>query len=112
MKPENMFEVNDMVIMNRYKVADAKKFKRFMFMSILLISLSVFTFTATSKAYSKDIAQYDLVSVQQGDTIWSIASSYAEEGNIRELIYNIYKINNIQKDRPIYPGDVIRIPLN
>ncbi|MGB4437931.1 MAG: LysM peptidoglycan-binding domain-containing protein [Sedimentibacter sp.] len=100
-----------MIILNKYKVNNMKKFKRFMFLSILSISMIVFTFAATFNAYSKDIPQFDLVTVKVGDTLWAIASDYSGDAEIRELIYSISVENNIE-DASIYPGDVIRIPLN
>ncbi|MGD9567883.1 MAG: LysM peptidoglycan-binding domain-containing protein [Sedimentibacter sp.] len=100
-----------MIILNRYKVTDLQKFKRFMFMSILFISILVFASMATINAYSKDIPQFDYISVKEGDTLWSIASDYAENKEIREVIYEISEANNIQ-NASIYPGDIIKVPLN
>lgn len=102
-----------MIILNKYKVTNMKKFKRFMFLSILSISMLVFTFAATFNAYSKDIPQFDIVTVQYGDTIWSIASSYAADRNadIRELVYEISNENSIY-NASIHPGDVIKVPMN
>ncbi len=100
-----------MIILNRYRVTDINKFKRFMFLTILLISMISFTSILTLNAYSKDIPQFDYVSVQQGDTLWSIASDYADNKDIREVIYEISKINNIHNNS-IHPGDIIKIPLN
>lgn len=102
-----------MIILNKYKVNNMKKFKRFMFLSILSISMIVFTFAATFNAYSKDIPQFDLVTVKDGDTLWSIASSYADTSNadIRELIYEISNENSIY-NACIYPGDVIKVPMS
>ena len=100
-----------MIILNRYRVININKFKRFMFLAILLISMISFTSILTLNAYSKDIPQFDYVSVQQGDTLWSIASDYADNKDIREVIYEISKINNIHNNS-IHPGDIIKIPLN
>lgn len=97
-----------MIILNRYKVTDMKKFKKFMFFTILLISTCMFTLIFTINAYSKDIPQYDYVVVAEGDTLWTIASNYSTDGDIRELIYEISKENNI-KNAIIHPGDKIRI---
>lgn len=99
-----------MIILNRYKVTDIKRFKRFMFISILFISILVFASMATLKAYSKDIPQFDYISVKEGDTLWSIASNYAGHKEIRQVIYEISEANNIH-DASIFPGDIIKIPI-
>jgi hypothetical protein len=102
-----------MIILNRYKVTDLKKFKRFMFISILFVSILVFASMTTLNAYSKDIPQYNYITVEEGDTLWTIASNYAEKRNtdIRKLVYEISYENNIY-NASIYPGDVIRVPMN
>ncbi len=100
-----------MIILNRYRIADIKKFKRFMFITTLFVSILVFASMATLKAYSKDIPQFDYIKVEEGDTLWSIASSYADHKEIREVIYEITKTNKIHNSL-IYPGDVIKIPLD
>ncbi len=100
-----------MVIFNKYRITDIKKFKRFMFISILFISILVFASCATFNAYSKDIPQYDYIEISKGDTLWSIASNYADNKEIRQVIYEISKVNNI-KNASIYPGNIIKIPLS
>jgi len=100
-----------MIILQKYKVTDIKKFKRFMFLTVLLISIIAFTSILTLNAYSKDMPQFDYVSVKQGDTLWSIAEDYAVSKDIRQVIYDISKINNIHNS-PIHIGDIIKIPLN
>lgn len=99
-----------MIILNRYKVTDIKKFKRFMFISILFISILVFTSIPTLNAYSKDIPQFDYIKVTEGDTLWSIASDYDDNKDIRQLIHEISEANNIHSAE-IFPGDVIKVPL-
>jgi LysM repeat protein len=99
-----------MIILNKYKVTDIKKFKRFMFMSILLISILAFTSMTTLNAYSKDIPKFDHIKVVEGDTLWSIASDYDDNKDIRKTIYEISKLNNIH-NASIYPGDIIKIPI-
>ncbi|MDD4088946.1 MAG: LysM peptidoglycan-binding domain-containing protein [Tissierellia bacterium] len=100
-----------MIILNKYKVSDVMKFKRFMFLSLLLISIITFTSITSIKAYSKDIPQFDYVRVQHGDTLWSIASDYADNEDIRQVVYEISELNNIHNN-PIHIGDIIKIPLN
>lgn len=99
-----------MIILNKYRVTDIRKFKRFMFMSILFISILAFTSMTTLNAYSKDIPQFDYIKVTEGDTLWSIASDYDDNKEIRQVIYEISEANNID-DALIYPGDIIKVPL-
>ncbi len=100
-----------MIILNRYRVININRFKRFMFLTVLLISMITFSSILTFNAYSKDIPQFDYIRVQQGDTLWSIAKDYAGNKDIREVVYEISKLNNIH-NAPIHPGDIIKIPLN
>lgn len=102
-----------MIILNRYKVVDMNKFKRFMFISILLMSIVLFTLLFTIKGYSKDIPIYNYITVEEGDTLWSIASNYVDKSNmeIRELVYVISNENSIY-NASIYPGEVIKVPMN
>ena len=97
-----------MIILNRYKVTDMNKFKRFVFFTVLLISTCMFTLIFTLNAYSKDIPQYDYVTVEEGDTLWTIAAAYSSGSDIRELIYRISEENNINNAK-IYPGEIIKI---
>ncbi|NLJ57642.1 MAG: LysM peptidoglycan-binding domain-containing protein [Tissierellia bacterium] len=97
-----------MIILKRYKVTDINKFKRFIFLTTLLIG---FIFTSFINAYSKDISQFDYITIQEGDTLWSIAANYSSNKDIREVIYHISKVNNIHNSH-IYPGDIIKVPLN
>lgn len=100
-----------MIILNRYKVTNLNRFKRFIFMSVLLISFLAFASMTTFKAYSKNIPQFDYIRVREGDTLWSIASATMKDKEIRKAIYEISKLNNIQ-DASIYPGDIIKIPID
>lgn len=91
----------------KYKITNMRKFKRFIFLSTMLICILSFSST---KVYSKDIPQYDYINVKEGDTLWSLASNYNNE-DIRELVQTIKVENNI-KNATIYPGDIIRVPIH
>ena len=100
-----------MIILHRYKVNNINRFKRFIFISVLF-SILVFAPIATLKAYSKDIPRFDYINVTEGDTLWSIASCYTtDDKEIREVIHKVSELNNIHNSL-IYPGDIIKIPLN
>ena len=100
-----------MILLNKYKVTDIKKFKRFISMSVLFISILVFASRATLKAYSENIPQFSYIRVERGDTLWSIASKNMEAKDIRKAVYEISKLNSI-KNSSIYPGDIIKLPVD
>ena len=61
--------------------------------------------------YAEEKVVYKDVVIKSGDTIWGIASVYAEPSkDIRKLIKEICKLNDI-KPGNIYPGQVIKVPV-
>ena len=76
-----------------------------LFTSVLIV-LAVFCLNTVS--FGKSDTDYQLVTVTSGDTLWSIAKSTSGNKDIRELIYEIRTINDIEDD--IHPGDVIKVP--
>ena len=82
------------------------------FSCIFFISLIVFivAYTANVSGYSEP--EYMTVTVQSGDTLWSIAEQYGDDScDIREYIYNIKKINNM-KSSLLVANTSILIPIN
>lgn len=64
----------------------------------------------TLKAHGKTKTIYTKVTVCTGDTLWTIASQYiSKNDDIRELIYNIKKVNNLDS-AIIIPGQELLIP--
>src|SRR5690554_6810689 len=81
------------------------KFKFSMFLTIIslfcLLTLN-FIFTEKVEGYENPINK--IVIVSKGDTLWDIVSQYTNENyDIRDEIYHIKKINNLQTSY-IYPG--------
>lgn len=99
-----------MIIFNKYKVVDNTKFKRFLvlilFMSLILMAMTLYTFTA----YSFNEHKYIEIPVKSGDTIWEIAKEYGISNSLRKDVYTIMEFNNLE-DAVIYPGQLIKIPL-
>lgn len=48
--------------------------------------------------------------VDTGDTLWSIAAEYAAGRDVREVIYEIKRINGLRTSM-IYPGQELKVPL-
>lgn len=100
-----------MIILNRYRITNIKRFRTFMFLSVLTISIVLFLILSSfTKVYSSNNITYDSVYVESGDTLWKIASSYDNHLRIDEFIYKIEKLNNINNGE-IYPGDTLLIPI-
>lgn len=54
---------------------------------------------------------YADVQINSGDTLWDIASEYNPSNtDVRELVYEICRLNGISADT-IYPGQTIRVPV-
>ncbi|MDR3363740.1 MAG: LysM peptidoglycan-binding domain-containing protein [Clostridiales Family XIII bacterium] len=68
----------------------------------------------TGLSYTAQAAEETLcknITVQSGDTIWSIASAYAEPStDIRKSIKEICALNGIEPGK-IYPGQTIKVPI-
>ena len=68
----------------------------------------------TGLAYTAQAAEetlYEYVIIKSGDTLWGIASEYADPSrDIRKSIKDICDINDV-KPGNIYPGQVIKVPI-
>ncbi len=53
---------------------------------------------------------YEYVSVQAGESLWSVAESIAPTADPREVISAIVRLNQLE-DSELHPGDRIAIPL-
>jgi len=74
----------------------------------LLISFGIGLVTSSANS-SADI-KFIHVNVKHGDSLWLLADRFNNNHtDIRKLIYEIKKINNIGD--VIYPGQIIEIPL-
>lgn len=79
-------------------------------MIILMIAAMSLTVFLTSRVTSEEPENFQLIVVEQGDTLWSIAREHrSPDEDIRNLVHNIRRINNLQS-AVIYPGDKILIP--
>lgn len=78
---------------------------------ILFFAWSAYDGVANSNAYTTKCS-YQIVYVNKGDTIWSIAAKHAGPGDdIREIVMAIKQLNNLPADVMIHPGQTVKIPL-
>ena len=95
------------------KIVNKKKFIRSVI--IILSILILFLFGMNSITYSKRQVLYKEDYIIQGDTLWSIAekqlntNEYYKGQDIRKVIYDIEKVNNISNEK-LTIGQKIIIP--
>lgn len=99
-----------MIILNRYRVSDKRRFKAFLVTLTVLLILLTSMITYTVKAYSYSEIKYIELQINSGDTIWDIAREYRQTNSIRKDVYEIMKFNDLQ-DGYIYPGQIIKVPM-
>lgn len=76
-------------------------------MIVLIIGLAVYGIGIRINETSKDYIKEEYT-VQNGDTLWSIAEEYADENtSLQEYIYKIKKVNNITSNLEV--GQTIKI---
>lgn len=79
---------------------------------MVIILIFIFTLSILNKRRSDDYKydQYLLIyTVEERDTIWSIANKFSKDYNLKKFIFEIEEANSI--DGSIYPGDKLLIPI-
>ncbi len=100
-----------MIILNKYRVTNIKRFRVFMFSLVLIISLIIFMIISSfTKVYSANALKFERVYVEKGDSLWKIASQFNNNLRIDDFIHTIEKLNKITNSE-IYPGDTLLIPI-
>lgn len=101
---------------------DKKRMFRFAILSALLLSsfmfgayMDVFANSNTTTEYSESVqitAAEEIVTidVEQGDTLWKIAQTYAPDGADTRTYLNQIKSENNLNDHLIYTGQLLRLP--
>ena len=89
--------------------------KKFIRALVLIIGITILiTFLATKSIYSYEKLKTKTIYTNKGDTLWNIAldekenNKYYKDKNIREIVYDIKQINNMQ-DSIILPGETLKI---
>ncbi len=84
-----------------------------LFRALLIFSIAMFLLlqaaTNVSSYVPEESREYKTVVVSSGDTLWSIASEYAD-GDIRDKIKDIKKFNNLKSD-VLELGSHVKVPL-
>ncbi|ACL76043.1 cell division suppressor protein YneA [Ruminiclostridium cellulolyticum] len=91
----------------KYVLKDKKRFFSFLFFSLFLTFTLVYTVSVAGFTEKKYIS----VTVEKGDSLWSIASKYGGNTDIRKKIYLIKKINHMDSS-DLSENASILVPVN
>ena len=95
------------------RIVNKKKFVKMISLIIGIISISFVCFSNIS--FSKGDVKTKTIYVSNGDTLWTIAREeqennvYYEDKDIREIVYQIKKINNIENNTNLKEGQKLII---
>jgi hypothetical protein len=87
--------------------------KRFIILLVIISSVALILFSNSLKVNGsiKKVGDYKIVFVEKNDTLWGIIKNNCSDyKDIRKVIYDIKKLNNISSN--IVPGQKIKIPLD
>ncbi len=97
---------------HRYVIVNPVRFFIFVLVSTLIIAFAGYSLLSIGNAEAAQADTYAQVVIQEDDTLWDIATAYNPEyrGDVRNLICDIYEINDIGAD-DIHPGDIVFVPI-
>lgn len=95
-----------------YRVKSKFRFTVFIVLMVVLTVTAFSTLIGLNNVSGSDMDEYKVITVQSGDTLWSIAeSNYDNSKDIRKVISQICEANDI-KASDLKDGDQILIPVN
>ena len=81
--------------------------------TLLFIALVLHCGWGVNASVSGDSVQYDVVTVEENDTLWDIAARRVDNTkDIRQVIYDIEQFNTITNPGQLEPGMKIKIPVD
>ena len=89
----------------RYALKNKTKF----FSLLFIIFIIMFTLIYTASVSGMEKQNYRTVIVNKGDSLWSIAEKYSDDCDIRDYIYTVKKINNMNSS-VLYENTAILVP--
>lgn len=85
---------------------------RTLFILSLVLALLTITPLASSSAFFGSSC-YETIYVKPGDTVWKIAANYiTDKDDIREKVFAIRQLNNLNNNAQVYPGQALKVPVN
>ena len=96
------------------KITDKNKFITSCGITIALIVFIIILLTNISFSHTE--VKYKKIYISSGDTLWAIAkleqsnNKYFENNDIRDIIYQIKKVNNLDNNCNLQIGEELKIP--
>jgi Tfp pilus assembly protein FimV len=81
-----------------------------LFLGVLLAVLTVFGATSAATGEAGEPVPTRTVMVDEGDTLWGIASQVAAPGEVREMVHRIEELNALP-GAGVYVGQRIAVPV-
>lgn len=98
--------------MKRLRIVNKKRFMlstTFLMVTLFFMISNIFALINRVEGY--DEPEYKEIIVADGDTVWNLAREYGPENkDVRKAIYEISLVNDLDT-YDIYPGQVLKIPL-
>lgn len=94
----------------KYYIISKFRFTAFIVATILVFAIIMGAVFGTTVSGASVTKAYYVITVESGDTLWSIASEYGSNRNdVRQLIYEISNLNELESSE-IYIGQQLLIP--
>ena len=96
--------------MKKIVIKNKLRFTTFLLVVFMLMSAVICSTFNLGKVYSKERIDYIVYVVDSGETLWEIANkNNPENKDLRKLVYEIQKLNNIGSVLSI--GQEVKIPV-
>ena len=79
-------------------------------MLLLVVTTGLLMQVSSAESIKKEKAYFEMY-IKSGDTLWDLAKKYTPKGkDLRKTIYEISILNELDS-ADIYPGQIIKIPI-
>ena len=94
----------------KYYIKSKVRFTTFIASILIIFAIMLGAIFGTTVSGASVTKAYYVITVEPGDTLWSIASEYGSNRNdVRKLIYEISNLNELETSN-IYIGQQLLIP--